>query len=84
MLAGLAFLAFLLILLFGPGGTASQRATEQELASARAIAAARLRQFEDERQERFRAYHRAWGAGGARGSSGRGYVSPFTAETRRG
>ncbi len=83
MLAGLAFLALVLILLFGPGGTASRRATEQELASARAIAAARLRQFEEERAERFRAYHRAWwGSGVARSSSGRGYVSPFGQERK--
>ncbi len=84
MLVGLALFAVVLIVLLGPGGTASQRATVQELASARAIAAARLRQFEDERQERFRLYHRVWGAGGSRRSCGRGYVSPFTAETRRG
>ena len=63
---------------------ASQGATVDEIASARLIAAARLRQFEDERQERFRRYHTAWAKGRrSPGDSGRGYLVPFTAGGRR-
>ncbi len=83
MLFGFAAMLGLIVLLLLPGRQLSQRATVNELASARLIAAARLRQFEDERQERFRRYHQAWAT--ARGRTpARGYVVPFVAGARRG
>ncbi len=70
----LAFAAVLLIL-----ATRSRQpvsVTVDDLAAARVVAAARLHQIEQERAERFRQYHRAWGT--ARGKTdGRRYVLPF-------
>jgi hypothetical protein len=83
MLLGLVVLAVVLTLLLR-GDVSSRRATVDELASARAIAAARLRHFAEEREERFRYYHRAWNVGSGQRSSGRGYVLPFATEQRKG
>ena len=52
--------------------------------SARLIATARLRRIDEERQERFRAYDRAWSTRGLRqgsvASPGRVYVAEFRAK----
>lgn len=58
-----------------------RRATTDELVSARAIAAARLQEIGEAREERFRQYHRAWSS--ARPKAGpRPYVLPFAAGGR--
>ncbi len=50
--------------------------TVDDLAAARVVAAARLHQIQQERAERFRAYHRSWAT--VRGKTdGRRYVLPF-------
>lgn len=49
----------------------SRGATVDKETSARLIAAARLQRFEDERQERFHSYHRAWAAGAVGGGGSR-------------
>ncbi len=82
MLLALFVLALVLALVLR-GDSSAGRATVGELASARAIAAARLRHYAEEREERFRQYHRAWTIGGGRRAPGRGYVLPFAAEERR-
>ncbi len=83
MLLALAVVAGILLLLFSSNGAGRQGATVGEIASARAIASARLRQLEEERQDRFRLYHAKWAA--ARGRTpAHGYVVPFTAGARRG
>ena len=78
MLLAAAFLALVLAFLALPAD-ASQRATVEEVTSARMIAAARLRQFADEREERFRRYHRGWSGVAGRRDTGRGYVVEFRA-----
>jgi len=76
--------AILIALSWSRRAPASQGATVDELASARLIAAARLRQFDEERAERFRRYHHAWAKGRrAPGDSGRGYLVPFAAAEGR-
>ncbi len=81
MLLALAVVAGFIMLVLSSDGRSSRGATVDELASARAIAAARLRQFEEERQERFRHYHLAWTMARRR-DPGRGYVLPFTGQAR--
>lgn len=81
MLLGLLVLALVFAALLR-AAPATERATVSEIASARMIAAARLRQFAEEREERFRYYHRAWSAGAGRRAPGH-YVLPFTNERRR-
>lgn len=83
MIIALILSGLLLWLLLLSDGEARGRATVGEFASARMIAAARLRHFADEREERFRHYHRAWSAGAGRRAPGRGYVVPFAAGGRR-
>ena len=72
-------LAAALVLLALARGSESQRATPEQVASARAIAGARLQQLADEREERFRLYHQAWRVGhvGARRELAQGYVLEF-------
>ncbi len=89
MLLGLVALAVVLALLLRADAKSS-RATVDELASARAIAAARLSRFADEREERFRHYRAKWPsrprqrpAAETREPAARGYVVPFRTETRR-
>jgi hypothetical protein len=81
MLIGLVGLALVLAGLLR-AAPAAERATVSEIISARMIAAARLRQFAEEREERFRYYHRAWTTSAGRRAPGR-YVLPFTNEGRR-
>ena len=79
-LALLTVAAVLVLLALSSRGAGTERATPEQLASARAIAAARLQQLADEREERFRFYHRTWNIGvGARRELARGYVLEFTA-----
>jgi hypothetical protein len=76
----LSMLAAVVVLLALSRGWHAERATPEQVASARAIAGARLQQLADEREERFRLYHRAWSfGGGARRGPARGYVLEFTA-----
>ena len=66
-------------------GEASRGASPADLVSARLIVAARLRQIEEERAERFRRYHLAWAVTRrAPRTSAHGYVLPFASGERRG
>jgi hypothetical protein len=78
------FVALVTVLALAHRGHASRGATVDEIASARLIAAARLRQFEEERAERFRRYHTAWAkVRRSPGDGGRGYLVPFAAADGR-
>jgi aryl-alcohol dehydrogenase-like predicted oxidoreductase len=66
-----------------PAGPACQRATPEELAAARLVAAARLRRLAEEREERLRQYARAWSVA-RRPVPAHGYVIEFHARGRRG
>lgn len=71
MLLMLLAVAILVSALVMADAVPSRGATVDKETSARLIAAARLQQFEDERQERFHNYHRAWAAGAVGGGGSR-------------
>jgi len=70
-----------ILIVLGSRGDGARRSTAAELASAHTVAAARLRIYEQEREERFRYYHQAWSRppAPARIGRGAGYVLPFRA-----
>jgi hypothetical protein len=83
MLLTIVALGVLFVLLLRRDAQPPRMSSLEVQSSARLIAAARLRRLDEERQERFRAYDRAWSMRGIRPSSvsgpGRGYVVEFRA-----